>query len=86
MWIPKFLVNMFGHKIADELKLEEGAMPTKSWYKSKTIWVAAVSAMIGIYNSIAQVKGLPPIPELVYTLLGAIGVYTRSTADTKITA
>ena len=59
-------------------------MDTKPWYQSKTIWAAAVTGMIGIYNGIAAVKHLPPVPEWVYGILGAIGVYSRATSDTKI--
>lgn len=85
MWIPDFVLKIFGRKIADKLNLQEGTLEdTKPWYQSKTIWAGAVAALVGVYNSIAAVKALPPIPDWVFTILGAIGIYTRATADTKI--
>ena len=85
MWVPDFILKIIGHKIADKLDLQEGKMPeTKPWYQSKTIWAGIVAGLLGIYNSIAMAKGLPPCPEWVYTILGAIGIYSRATADTKI--
>ena len=85
MWVPDFILKLFGHKIADKLNLQEDSkMDTKPWYQSKTIWAGVVAAMLGVYNSIAAVKKLPPVPDWVYTILGAIGVYSRATADTVI--
>lgn len=57
---------------------------TKAWYTSKTIWAGAIAALIGLYNAIGAVKHLPPIPDWIFTILGAIGIYGRVTADTKI--
>lgn len=86
MIIPNFLLKWIGRDIANKLSLQEGKMPdSKPWYASKTIWASVVVGLIGIYNAIGTAKGLPPIPEWVYTLLGAIGVYTRATATTTIT-
>lgn len=87
MWIPDFIVKIIGRRIEGKLDLQEGKMPeTKPWYQSKTIWTSIVVSLIGIYNAIGVAKGLPPIPEWIYTLLGAIGIYTRATATTTITA
>lgn len=58
---------------------------TKPWYKSKTVWAGVVAVLIGLYNSIgANLHTLPVIPDWVFALLGAVGVYGRATADTKI--
>lgn len=63
---------------------------TKPWYQSKTIWSGLVAALIGIYNVVATTAlpafghNLPAIPDFVFTILGAIGVYSRTQADTKI--
>lgn len=84
-WIPDWILRIFGRKIADKINLQEGTLDnTKSWYQSKTIWAAVVAGLLGIYNSVGAAKGLPAVPEWIYTLLGAIGVYSRVTADTKI--
>lgn len=86
-WMPDWILKLFGKKIADKLDLQEGAMDgTKPWYQSKTILAAVVVGLIGIYNSVATAKKLPPIPDWAFTILGAIGVYTRSTATDKITS
>lgn len=85
MGLPDWVLKLIGHKIADDLNLQEDSkMGTKPWYQSKTIWATFVTALIGVYNAVGGVKGLPPIPDWVFTLLGAIGLYSRATADTKI--
>lgn len=85
MWLPDFVLKIIGHKVADKLDLKENdKMDTKPWYQSKTIWAGVVAGLLGIYNSVATAKNLPPCPEWIYTILGAIGVYSRATADTKI--
>lgn len=58
---------------------------SKPWYQSKTIQSAIVTALAGLWNSVAVSHGMPPIPEWIYGLLGAVGVYSRVTASTKIT-
>lgn len=85
MWIPDFILNMFGRRLADKLKLTEGYMPTKPWYKSKTILASIVTGLIGIYTSlIANGVHLPSIPAWIVTILSAIGIYGRITATTTI--
>lgn len=59
---------------------------SKPWYQSKTVISAGISGLIGIYNLIAPHKGLPTIPEWVYTILGTAGVYSRFNATDKLTA
>lgn len=86
MWVPDFILKIFGHKIADKLDLKENSQmdDTKPWYQSKGIWAGVVAALVGLYNAIGAVKHLPPIPDWIFTVLGAIGVYSRATADSKI--
>jgi uncharacterized sodium:solute symporter family permease YidK len=85
MYVPDFILKFFGRKVADKLDLQEDSkMDTKPWYKSKTILSAIVAALIGLYNTFVAVKGLPVIPDWVFTILAAVGVYSRATADTKI--
>lgn len=57
---------------------------TKPWYQSKNIWAAVVTAVVGLYMSLAPQFHFPAIPEWIFTLLGAVGVYTRVTATDKI--
>lgn len=85
MKVPDFILRFFGRKVADKLDLQEAdKMDTKEWYKSKTVIAGILAGLMGIYNTIATAKHLPPIPDFVYTILGAMGVYGRVTADTAI--
>ena len=71
-------------------------MNSKKWYASKTIWAGIVTVLIVVYNSVdvalasqCGVEGsfcfnIPAIPEFVYGLLGALGIYSRSVAKTEI--
>lgn len=56
----------------------------KAWWQSKTVWagVAAV-ALVGYGEASAQF-GLPPVPEFVFAILGALGIYGRVTAKNVV--
>lgn len=83
--IPDFLLKIIGRRVGDKINLQENStMETKPWYQSKSIWTAVIGALIGLYNAIGAVKNLPPVPDWIFTILGAIGIYTRSTVTTKI--
>lgn len=57
---------------------------SKKWFRSKTVWAGIVSILVAAYNAAAAAFALPPIPEFVYGLLGALGIYGRATADTRL--
>lgn len=65
-------------------------MPTKPWYLSKTIWSDIVTILIAIYSAaqggLALHLGfnLPVIPVWVFTFLGILGIYGRTTATNEI--
>lgn len=86
MKIPDWILRFAGRKVADKLDLQEADKmdATKKWWMSKTVIAGILAGVIGIYNTVAPVKGLPAIPEWVFTFLGAMGVYGRVTTDTKI--
>lgn len=91
MWIPNFVLKILGHTVADKLKLEDGPMDTKKWWQSKGVWTGVVTFLIGAYSLVSVTimpaighGPLPAIPEWVFTLLGAIGVYSRVVADKTI--
>jgi len=86
MWIPDFILKMFGREIATKLNLQEGTVPAKPWYQSKGVWTGVVTALLGTYISLAPQFHLPAVPDWVFTILGAIGVYTRVTAATTISS
>jgi hypothetical protein len=58
-------------------------MPTapKPWYLSKTVWTMVLAVLLAAYNeAVAVGLGLPPIPEFVYAILAALGIYGRAVA------
>jgi len=83
--IPDFLLKIVGRRIGDKIKLQENStMENKKWFQSKTVWTAVVGGLLSIYTAIGTIHPLPVIPEWIYTLLGAIGLYGLRTADSKI--
>ena len=42
----------------------------KQLYKSKTVWAAAIAAVLGIYTAFGY-----SVPAEIYTVLGALGLY-----------
>ena len=90
MWIPDFIVKMFGRSVADKLKLQEGLMPSKPWYQSKTIWAAIINFLVALYGLVGQYLvpalgfHLPAIPGIVLTFFSAMGIYSRANATTTI--
>ena len=71
-------------------------MNSKKWYASKTIWSGIIAVLIVVYNGVqvamaAQcgIEGsfcvnIPAIPEFVFGILAALGIYSRSVAKTEI--
>lgn len=57
---------------------------TKPWYLSKTLWSAILAIALTVYNALAPVQHWPEIPEQVYALLAAFGLYGLRTANTTI--
>lgn len=78
------MAKLAGKYMAKKINLEEGPMDKKAWYKSKGVWTGIIAGVVGAYNSAAPSFQWPPIPDFVYVLLGAMGVYTRATANVKI--
>lgn len=79
-----FFAKLAGKFMAKKMKLEDGPMDTKPWYKSKGIWTGIVTVLVASYATAAAQFHLPAIPEFLFALLGAAGIYTRATAETKI--
>ena len=85
MKIPNFIGRMIGTRIAKKLDLGETTMDEKKpWYKSKTILTGVVTVLVAAYNTAHVQFNLPAIPEFVFAILGAIGVYSRTVATEKI--
>jgi hypothetical protein len=56
----------------------------KKWWQSKTIWAGVTAVLVAAYNAASESFGLAPIPEFVYALLGAFGIYGRVAAKQGI--
>ena len=63
-------------------------MDNKKWYLSKGIWAGIITVVIGAATGIATLFGVDlngnAIFGLVISVLGALGLYSRATADSKI--
>jgi len=59
-------------------------MENKKWFQSKTIWAGIVVVLIAAYNSASAQFGLPAIPEYVFGILAAFGIYSRVNVTTVI--
>jgi hypothetical protein len=58
---------------------------SKPWYASKTIWSMVGAVLIVAWNeAIAVGFGLPPIPEWIYGVLAAFGIYGRAAATARL--
>lgn len=56
----------------------------KPWYKSKAVLSGVVAIGIAAYNQAIVYFNVPPVPDYVYAILGALGIYGRVTASTTI--
>lgn len=91
--LPNFVYRMIGKKLAKAINLQEGNMAeveNKKWYTSKGVLTGIVTVLISLYEVTAQALApqfgwnIPPIPAWVFTMLGALGIYSRVVADKKI--
>ena len=44
----------------------------KAWYKSKTVWTSVIAGVVGVLQAAGVVEA---VPEVVWTLLAAFGLY-----------
>jgi hypothetical protein len=44
----------------------------KAWWKSKTIWTSVVAGGVGVLQAAGLIEA---VPEVVWTLLAAFGLY-----------
>jgi hypothetical protein len=80
--LPLWMYRPIGEKMADEIGLQT---ETKEWWKSKTIWTAVVTALLGVAQAVGQQTGHPlQIPSYVYEVLAGLGLYSLRTGDKPI--
>lgn len=79
------LAKLAGKWIAKKANLTEGAMDdTKKWYQSKGVWAGVIGILVAGYNAAIPQFHLPMIPDWIFALLAAAGVYSRVTATAVI--
>jgi hypothetical protein len=44
----------------------------KAWWKSKTVWTSIVAGAVGVLQAVGLIEA---VPEVVWTLLAAFGLY-----------
>ena len=44
----------------------------KAWWKSKTVWTSVVAGVVGVARAAGVIEA---VPEVVWTLLAAFGLY-----------
>ena len=54
-------------------------MNKKKWYESKAVWAAIIAGIIGVLQAFGV-----PIPDQVYAIIGALGLYGLRKAKTNI--
>jgi len=66
-------------------------MPKKKWWASKAVWAGVIAVLVTAYNTASgqflNAEGasiLPAIPEFVFGILAAMGIYGRVSAKTEI--
>lgn len=86
MGLPKFVYTWIGKFVGSKLNLKEDKDmgDTKKWWQSKTVVTSIVTALMGLYLALQPQFNWPVVPEWIFTILGAIGVYSRVTATKSI--
>ena len=91
MSVKDWLVVQVAKIAGKNLKLEEGPMSnSKAWYKSKGVLTGITVVVFGVYDivraNLAPQVGwnLPEVPPIVFTILGALGIYARSVATKTV--
>lgn len=89
MTLPDFVIRFIGRRVANKLKLGENMDGSKPWYKSATIWSDVCTVLISIVALVDKDFGthitVNHYYQIAMTLLGAMGLYGRATADTTLT-
>ena len=58
---------------------------TKKWYRSRTVWTAIITMVLGGIEGVSMALGSPvTIPAFVFEILIGMGLYALRTGDKKI--
>ena len=86
MSLKTFLMKIILRRTIEKLNLQEGTvMETKKWFKSKTLWCALVTSILGAVQPMSTALGHPiSIPPWVLEVLGGLGLWGLRTGDKPI--
>lgn len=86
-FIKSWIINLIGSKVGLKKDTEE-TMDTKKWWTSKTILsdiLTIVIAIVTVYDKISGSNLMSAeVTGSILAIAGALGIYGRKTADTKI--
>jgi len=87
--LPMWVYRLIGKQLAKKLNLTEennmAATETKPWYRSKTIWAAIITAIIGAIQPVSASMGHPmSVPLWIIEVLIGFGLYGLRTSTTDI--
>ncbi len=87
-WLKNLLVKRIASGLSKKIDLKEGPMEDgKKWYQSKGVITGITAVVLGTYEmvrlNLAPQFGwhVPEIPPVIFTFLGALGIYSRVAAD-----
>ncbi len=87
-WLKNLIVKKAANEVSKKLDLQEGPMEEgKRWFQSKGVITGITAVLLGTYEvvrlNLAPQFGwhVPEIPPVIFTFLGALGIYSRVTAD-----
>lgn len=85
--LPLWVYRVVGKRLGKALKWEEtmAEESTKIKWKSKTVWAAIITAVLGGIQPVSAALGHPiAVPLWIIEVLSGIGLYSLRTANTKI--
>ena len=59
-------------------------MDTKAFWKSTGFWGTILTVALTVYNGLKGQFGWPDVPEWLYGVFGAVGLYGRATATAPL--
>ena len=86
-WLKNLIAKKAAGSLSKKLNLKEGPMEEgKRWFQSKGVITGITAVLLGTYEmvrlNLAPQFGwhVPEIPPVIFTFLGALGIYSRVTA------
>lgn len=85
-WIARLIGKDIANKIGlEDIKMTDTTIDTKPWFKSKTIWAAIVTGILGALGPISTAFGHPVVvPQWILDVLIGMGIYTARTSTSTI--